>query len=74
MAIFMKLLVISIVAKRRFGFWSIFWMICIWRDFFSDLEFNCSLVKEKKATSEPEINPEVIKSNISKMTFNDKKP
>jgi len=49
-------------------------MICIWRDFFSDLEFNCSLVKEKKATSEPEINPEVIKSNISKMTFNDKIP
>ena len=66
-AILIKLLVISMVAKRRFGFWSIFWIISICRDLFSSSESSNSLVKEKKATSAPETSPEVSNNNTRKM-------
>ena len=66
-AIFIKLLVINMVAKRRFGFWSIFWIISICRDLFSSSESSNSLVKEKKATSAPETSPEISNNNASKM-------
>jgi hypothetical protein len=67
MAILIKLLVINMVAKRRLGFWSIFWIISICRDFFSSSESSTSLVKEKKATSAPETSPEVISKNTSRV-------
>ena len=64
-AILIKLFATSIVANNLFGVKRSFEIIFIWLLF--SLFFSWDLDKEKRATSEPEINPELINKKIKVM-------
>ena len=59
-AILIKLFAINIVANNLFGSLSNFWVSFICLEVCSSSDSSCSFVKEKKATSAPEINPDAI--------------
>ena len=66
MAILIKLLATRIVAKSFFGFCNKLSIICIGTDLFSNPSSIFALVRENKATSEPEIKPEQTSKIMSK--------
>ena len=66
-AIFIKLFVINIVANNLLGSFSNFLVSSICLEVCSSSDSKCSLVKEKKATSAPEINPDTINKINSEM-------
>ena len=65
-AIFIELLATSIVASSFFGLSRSFAIICIEGDLFSKPSSISALVREKKATSVPEIKAEHPSNTISK--------
>ena len=66
-AIFIKLFVINIVANNLLGSFSNFLVSSICLEDCSSSDSKCSLVKEKKATSAPEISPDAINKINSEM-------